>query len=114
MSVLTRSQVNVFRSQAAMPTVRNVPQAANDVIHVRKDDVERLDGDHRWRMIICREGMVWITQERDWRDYVLEPGDVFVVTQRGQVLVQAIEDARVEVTPSLKAAPYAGQLPAFD
>lgn len=64
-------------------------------------------GDQRWRAIICRRGVIWITQERDGVDYVLQAGEIFVVTLRGLVLVQALEPASVTVTPSIRATPHA-------
>jgi uncharacterized protein with PhoU and TrkA domain len=102
-----------FQSSVTVPTVRNVSSAVNDVIAVRTDGLQRLDGDNRWRMVICREGRVWITQKRDWRDYVLERGDVFIITRRGQVLIEALEEATVEITPSLKTRPYSGDFRFF-
>ena len=71
-------------------------------------------GDQRGRVIICRRGVVWITQQRDVVDYVLQEGEVFIVTLPGLVLVQALEPAAVTiVTPSSRARPYAGDLRAF-
>ena len=113
MSAVISLDVNTLHPYATVSTVRNAPEAADSVIAMHRDDLKRLDGDHRWRMIVCREGTIWITQERDWRDYVLEPGDVFVVTRRGQVLIEALEDALVDITPSLRTAPYRGAVPVF-
>ena len=71
-------------------------------------------GDQRWRVIICRRGVVWITQERDAIDYVLQEGEIFIVTLPGLVLVQALKPALVTVvTPSIRARPYAGDYRAF-
>jgi hypothetical protein len=71
-------------------------------------------GDQRWRVIICHRGVVWITQERDLIDYVLQEGEAFIVTLPGSVLVQALEPASVTVlTPSLRARPYAGKYRTF-
>ncbi len=64
-------------------------------------------GDLRWCAIICRRGVVWITQERDGIDYVLPAGEIFIVTLRGLVLVQALEPAAVIVTPSIRTTPHA-------
>ena len=66
-----------------------------------------------WRVVVCLRGVVWITQERDPRDYVLTRGEMFLVTQPGTVLVTALEDARIHVTIPLRTAPYRGQLPSF-
>jgi hypothetical protein len=65
-------------------------------------------GDQRWQAIICHRGVVWITQERDGVDYVLQAGEIFIVTLRGLVLVQALEPASVTVTPSIRATSHAG------
>jgi hypothetical protein len=69
-----------------------------------------MQGDHRWHVIACRQGEVWITQECDWRDYVVAAGEMFIVTRRGTVLVQALEDAQVQIMPVLRTAPYTGRL----
>jgi hypothetical protein len=58
-------------------------------------------GDQRWRVIICRRGVVWITQERDAIDYLLQEGEMFIVTLPGLVLVQALEPASVTVVTPL-------------
>ena len=71
-------------------------------------------GDQRWRVIICHRGVVWITQECDVADYVLQEGEIFIVTLPGLVMVQALEPALVTVvTPSITARPYAGDYRAF-
>lgn len=70
----------------------------------------QMDGDNRWRVIVCLRGVIWITQRSDLRDYVLKAGEAFIVTLPGTVVVQALEDASVRVTPSLQTTPYAGRL----
>jgi hypothetical protein len=106
-------RLDAFRGTPGFPSVRNVPTTAATIIDMESKEMQHLKGDHRWRMIICREGTVWITQEHDVRDYVLTPGDVFLVTQSGRVLIEALEKARVELTPTLKTAPYVGDVPVF-
>src|SRR5947209_2348921 len=44
-----------------------------------------------------RNGSVWITQDGDPRDIVLEPGDVFELDRDSPVIVQAIENAVVTI-----------------
>jgi hypothetical protein len=71
-------------------------------------------GDQRWRVIICHRGVVWITQERDMVDYVLQEGEIFIVTLPGLILVQAQKPASVTVvTPSIRARPYVGDYRVF-
>jgi hypothetical protein len=71
-------------------------------------------GDPRWHVIICCRGVVWITQERDMVDYVLQQGEIFIVMQPGLVLVQALETASVTVVqPSIRTRTYAGDYCSF-
>ena len=44
------------------------------------------------------EGQVWVTQDGDPRDVILEAGDSFRVDGNGLTLVQAFQDARVLLT----------------
>lgn len=41
------------------------------------------------------EGTVWITEEGERRDFVVGPGDAFLVTRPGRTLVQAMVAARI-------------------
>ena len=68
----------------------------------------RIAGDNRWRIIICRQGMIWVTQSYDVHDYVLKPGQMCLVTQPGTVLIEALRDAQVEITPAPNRTPYRG------
>ncbi len=44
-----------------------------------------------------RQGTVWITEEGNTRDFVVQPGEAFVVTRGGRTLVQAMRRAWVSV-----------------
>lgn len=48
--------------------------------------------------IECQRGSVWITQENDSRDVVLNAGQRFVNTLRGHLVVQAMTAAVVRIT----------------
>ncbi|HUW11972.1 MAG TPA: DUF2917 domain-containing protein [Anaerolineae bacterium] len=82
-------------------------------MNFRAGDLWRMGGHNRWRVIVCVRDVVWVTQERDPRDYVLTRGDMFLVTQPGTVLVAAVEDACIHVTLPLRTTPYRGRLPIF-
>jgi hypothetical protein len=50
-------------------------------------------------MLRVLEGTLWITEERDTTDIVLEAGQSFVVKRRGQTLVSALKNARIAIVP---------------
>jgi hypothetical protein len=45
--------------------------------------------------IHSRLGTVWITEEGEPRDFVVGPGEAFLVTRAGRTLVQAMAPAHV-------------------
>lgn len=81
-------------------TVANVPAPTRDV-ELHTNQVWELRGDHRWRVLICLQGELWVTQEGDWRDYLLAAGQMFIITRPGLVVVQAFQPSRVQITPPL-------------
>jgi hypothetical protein len=113
MSALASIKTDGFGLQSLNTAIRNVEAGLSELVELGTHDLWRLDGDHRWRMIICTKGEIWITQERDLKDYVLTAGDMFIVTQRGSVLIGALCDAAVEITPSLENVPYRGDYLVF-
>lgn len=111
MSEISMVQVPMLQLHT-MPTVRNV-HGPMKTIELADGQLWRAEGDHRWSVIICLEGMVWLTQERDWRDYVLTAGDVFIVTQPGKVIASAKGHATLQIAPTLETVPYTGDVLAF-
>jgi hypothetical protein len=66
----------------------------NTDITLDKYRVWNIDGDRRGDMIRCLNGTLWITQEGDMRDYILESGQDFWVTKAGTVILQALENSK--------------------
>lgn len=56
--------------------------------------------DARGAWVRCRGGSVWVTQEGDRRDVVLEPGDSILIERDGMAVVSALRDASVDVQPA--------------
>jgi len=46
-------------------------------------------------------GTLWVTQEREPDDIVLEPGQSFVLTRQGQTVISALKNARVVIVPAV-------------
>jgi hypothetical protein len=59
--------------------------------------------DARGTTIHARLGTLWLTQHRDVRDIVLEPGESFRIDASGLTLVQAHRAARVSVANDVSA-----------
>ena len=66
----------------------------NTDITLDKFGLWNIEGNRSGEMISCLSGSLWITQEGDLRDYVLEPGQEFWVTRAGTVIVQALEKSK--------------------
>jgi hypothetical protein len=49
------------------------------------------------------DGELWITQERDSRDYLIGPGTAFRLEREGIVLAHALRGARVTLTAPVPA-----------
>lgn len=60
--------------------------------------------------ILCKQGRVWITAERNPVDWWLEPGDAMIVPGDGAVVIEADSVSRVVVSRSrpLRLEAHAG------
>ncbi|HUI90079.1 MAG TPA: hypothetical protein VLX61_15275 [Anaerolineales bacterium] len=45
----------------------------------------------------CEKGVVLLTEPNDLRDYTLRPGHHVFIKQRGDVLVEAIDDSELSI-----------------
>ena len=54
--------------------------------------------DARPRVAInCRDGVLWITNSNDNRDHILIASDKFSPQRKGNVLIEALRDASVDI-----------------
>jgi len=67
-------------------------------MQLQRRGLYRLRGGKRGPAVTCLEGAVWITQAGDPRDHVLFAGEKFAIDRRGDVLVEAVREARVRFT----------------
>jgi hypothetical protein len=58
--------------------------------------------DARGWEIKCLGGGLWITQDRDQRDIVLEAGESFTIDRGGPAIVWALAASSVEMNPAVK------------
>jgi hypothetical protein len=63
-------------------------------IMLPKHNLWSIEGDRRGDVISCSSGTLWITQEGDLKDYILDACKDFWVTKPGAVVVQALDNAQ--------------------
>jgi hypothetical protein len=97
--------VRTFRPARAILECKD----AETKVELRAGKFWRADGDSRWRAILCLEGIIWITQDGDVQDHVITTGEMFLVSQPGKVIMQALVDSRIEITPCLATASFRGR-----
>ena len=51
----------------------------------------------RGRRIECVSGVVWITAYNELKDFMLKPGEVFIVPNNGLTLIEAIDYCHVRI-----------------
>jgi hypothetical protein len=66
------------------------------VVELEQGDLLPLDRAKGVR-ISCVEGALWLTEERDAADVVLQPGQSYEVEATGRTLIQAMSRSRVAV-----------------
>ena len=77
---------------SSLKTLQSNP--TGDVIALNEPQHLHLDDAEGWS-VQALSGIVWITQDGDLRDIVLEPGDTFVLDRAGPALLAPLGDARV-------------------
>ncbi len=50
--------------------------------------------------IECKEGVIWVTHAGDRQDYMLKAGRHFNPKGKGSLVIEAIDDARVDIEES--------------
>ncbi len=58
----------------------------------------REGGEHCGQVVTCVRGIVWLTHEGMPGDYLLTPGQEFIVERRGLLLAQGLRDAVLQIT----------------
>ena len=72
-------------------------------ILLRKDEILALDGNRCGRLVCCGEGVLWVTQEGDGRDYLLRRGESFQTTLAGRIVVTAMADSGLSLAHNVLA-----------
>lgn len=78
-------------------------------VDLNRDQGWHVRGKRRRQALFCLQGCVWVTQESDIRDYLIEEGDAFLITLPGLVVVWALTRARIGYAESVVPTPFKGQ-----
>jgi hypothetical protein len=68
-------------------------------VHLQDKDLYRIDEIEPLTTIVCKKGLVWLTQTGDNKDHVLTDCEKFTLNHRGVVLMEALPDAQVRIIP---------------
>ena len=71
-------------------------------VQMPRNSFLRVEGDSQGIKILCRSGSCWITQERDLKDYLLGDKGDFTINRDGLVVVQALTDTDIVVSPEIE------------
>jgi Protein of unknown function (DUF2917) len=79
-----------------------VLKEATSEVQMPANSLLRVEGNSRGTKILCRFGSCWITQERDLKDYLLGNKGDFTINRDGLVVVQALTDTEIVVSPEIE------------
>jgi len=68
-------------------------------VQIQEKDLYRIDEIEPMTTIVCKKGLVWLTQSSDNNDHVLTDGEKFTLDRRGVVLLEALPYAQVSIIP---------------
>lgn len=66
-------------------------------IRLPKNEAVTIEGDPRGVTVSCHEGVVWLTQAGDSRDYFLKAGEMVCFRQGGTAVLEGHGEARVAI-----------------
>jgi len=65
------------------------------LLHTRQ--VLNLDNSQDRMAIECKNGVIWVTCAGEYQDHILGAGKRFVPTTKGSVVIEAIDEACVDI-----------------
>ena len=66
-------------------------------VGLSEGEVFAMSGDRRGTRLQSLEGGLWVTQSGDPEDHWLRPGQTFVISHKGTVVVMGMPDGRLRV-----------------
>lgn len=77
----------------------NLTRPSNSSLSLRlgRRALQRVDKIRPGAKVVCKRGLLWLTQSGVPQDYVLSAGDGLVVNKRGKLLIEAMQDADLSI-----------------
>lgn len=66
-------------------------------IRLGKNEVMTFGGDARQLSVSCHRGELWLTQQGDSNDYLIQPGQHFTVNRKGRVVMLALSPSELRL-----------------
>jgi hypothetical protein len=60
-------------------------------------ELVNLDNNENRMAIECKNGVIWVTCAGERQDYILRAGRRYVPRTKGAIVIEAIDDARVDI-----------------
>ena len=79
---------------------QTIQKPANTTLALQRRGFFRAQKTNPGTTVICEQGILWLTQSNDLKDYMLRPGDKLVVNQKSTVLIEAMSEARLSIVNS--------------
>jgi hypothetical protein len=70
---------------------------------LKKGNVLRVKGNRSGQTVRCLNGMIWITQQGDNEDRILNSGEMFLSNLPSFILIGALKDAEVKICTEARA-----------
>ena len=86
--------------RATVPDARGAMHTMPVRILLPPQAVMGLEGERYGLIVRCHTGHVWLTQEGDPTDRALSTGDGLTVRGKGHIVLQALDEAVVSVSPA--------------
>ena len=66
-------------------------------LFLKKRELVSIDDVQPHMAIECRQGVIWVTRAGERQDYTLRAGRHFIPKGEGRLVIEAIDDARVDI-----------------
>ena len=83
------------------PRITNNSDRTSVVKILKKGSVLRVKGNRSGQSIRCLNGTIWLTQQGDDADKVINTGETYLSNLRSFILVEALNDSLINISPEV-------------